>query len=253
LTLPHPLVSRRHCELFEKAGVLHVRDLKSLNGTYVDSQRIEGTSELHPDQLLTIGNVTFRAIYNIAESNGHVSEKDRLPGPAAGHSESQVLEFDEVASSDADSKVDEDPGPIHERKTTPGKNNSAAQAAKETLRSRETQKATADNSDVLDDRDHDTPVGNAQSQHSVCKAMRSAGISAGECVKPDSLSEIRQRLPGLPKQALASDIDGLELDNDAVPGDRDEDFDGLDLDKTLPSRVRADESALGSFIRKLPR
>ena len=35
LKLPQPLVSRRHCELFEQDGRLFVRDLGSMNGTYV--------------------------------------------------------------------------------------------------------------------------------------------------------------------------------------------------------------------------
>ncbi len=63
LTLPHALVSRKHCEIFLKNGRLYVRDLGSLNGTYVNSQRIEGEQALDPDQLLTLGNVTFRAVY----------------------------------------------------------------------------------------------------------------------------------------------------------------------------------------------
>lgn len=63
LTLPHPLVSRQHCEVFESNGRLMVRDLGSLNGTFVGSERIT-ESELPPNELLTIGTVTFRAIYD---------------------------------------------------------------------------------------------------------------------------------------------------------------------------------------------
>ncbi len=66
LTLPHPLVSRKHCELFEADGTLMVRDLGSLNGTYVGSQRVT-ESELPPGELLTIATINFRAVY--AESN----------------------------------------------------------------------------------------------------------------------------------------------------------------------------------------
>lgn len=65
LTLPHPLVSRRHTEIFERDGRLMVRDLGSLNGTFVNNQRIEGEQVLEPNQLLTLGNVTFRAIYKV--------------------------------------------------------------------------------------------------------------------------------------------------------------------------------------------
>ena len=61
--LPHPLVSRQHCELFEANGQLMVRDLGSLNGTFVNNQRIT-ESPLPPGELLTIGTVTFRAMYD---------------------------------------------------------------------------------------------------------------------------------------------------------------------------------------------
>ena len=63
LTLPHPLVSRRHTELFEESGHLYVRDLGSLNGTYVNNRRIDSPQRLEPNELLTLGNVTFRAVY----------------------------------------------------------------------------------------------------------------------------------------------------------------------------------------------
>ncbi|HMO14837.1 MAG TPA: FHA domain-containing protein [Pirellulaceae bacterium] len=63
LTLPHPLVSRNHCEIFEREGKLWVRDLASLNGTFVDNVKLVGESVLEPTQLLTVGAVTFRAIY----------------------------------------------------------------------------------------------------------------------------------------------------------------------------------------------
>jgi predicted component of type VI protein secretion system len=62
LTVPHPLVSRQHCEIFEKDGFLVVRDLGSLNGTFVGDERIS-EAVLHDGELLTVGTVTFRAVY----------------------------------------------------------------------------------------------------------------------------------------------------------------------------------------------
>jgi predicted component of type VI protein secretion system len=64
LTLPHPLVSRKHCELFEHAGKLCVRDLGSLNGTYINNERIADSTLLPSGDLLTVGSVTFRAVYS---------------------------------------------------------------------------------------------------------------------------------------------------------------------------------------------
>ncbi len=70
ILLPHPLVSRQHCELFEANGQLMVKDLGSLNGTYVGQDKITECS-LAPGSLLTVGSVTFRAVY---ELNGAVTD-----------------------------------------------------------------------------------------------------------------------------------------------------------------------------------
>ena len=63
LKLVHALVSRQHCEIFETEGQLMVRDLGSLNGTFVAGQRIAEAVPLLPGELLTVGSVTFRADY----------------------------------------------------------------------------------------------------------------------------------------------------------------------------------------------
>jgi pSer/pThr/pTyr-binding forkhead associated (FHA) protein len=69
LVLSHALVSRAHCELFERDGVLFVRDLGSTNGTFVGSRRVQ-ESPLRPGDLLTVGIVTFRAVYGGFASDG---------------------------------------------------------------------------------------------------------------------------------------------------------------------------------------
>ncbi len=62
LKLDHALISRRHCELFFDQGQMMVRDLGSLNGTFVGGKRVE-TAPLMRGELLTIGSVTLRVIY----------------------------------------------------------------------------------------------------------------------------------------------------------------------------------------------
>lgn len=74
LTLPHPLVSRKHTELFEEEGKLFVKDLGSLNGTFVNNRRIADQTPLEPNELLTLGNVTFRAVYHLGEAKHPVDE-----------------------------------------------------------------------------------------------------------------------------------------------------------------------------------
>ena len=69
IMLPHPLVSRQHCELFESNGKLMVRDTGSLNGTFINNERIT-EAPLMPGELLTVGTVTFRAVFEDLPDNG---------------------------------------------------------------------------------------------------------------------------------------------------------------------------------------
>ena len=82
LTLPHALVSRQHCEIYEAQGQLHVRELGSLNGTFVGNEPIT-EAPLPPGELLTVGAVTFRAIYGeLLEEEKRTRREDaaRKPG-----------------------------------------------------------------------------------------------------------------------------------------------------------------------------
>ena len=69
IMLPHPLVSRQHCELFESNGQLMVRDTGSLNGTFINNERIT-EAPLGQGELLTVGTVTFRAVFEDLPDNG---------------------------------------------------------------------------------------------------------------------------------------------------------------------------------------
>ena len=74
LTIAHPMISRRHCEVYEAEGLLMIRDLGSLNGTVIGGQRIK-EAPLPPDGEFSIGPLTFRAQYHYA------GELDGLPAP----------------------------------------------------------------------------------------------------------------------------------------------------------------------------
>jgi predicted component of type VI protein secretion system len=65
LTITHPMISRRHCEIFEVGGVLRIRDLGSLNGTFVRQKQIR-EAELQPNDEFTIGPLTFRVEYRLS-------------------------------------------------------------------------------------------------------------------------------------------------------------------------------------------
>ena len=88
--LPHPLVSRRHCQIMERDGLLFVRDLGSTNGTFVGSRRVQ-ESILADGDLLTIGSVTFRAVY---------AESSSVPVPVPGVQENDASDTSTLTGLD---------------------------------------------------------------------------------------------------------------------------------------------------------
>jgi pSer/pThr/pTyr-binding forkhead associated (FHA) protein len=74
-------VSRKHCELFEKKGLLLVKDLGSSNGTFVNGKKIDGQQVLEPGNMLTIGAITFRI--ERTDVPGAVSAPERKPSDTA--------------------------------------------------------------------------------------------------------------------------------------------------------------------------
>ena len=77
IVLPHPLISRHHCELFESDGRVMVRDMGSLNGTFINNERVTEAA-LPPGELLTVGTVTFRAVYEMDEAVASESSKSTV-------------------------------------------------------------------------------------------------------------------------------------------------------------------------------
>jgi pSer/pThr/pTyr-binding forkhead associated (FHA) protein len=62
LTVAHPMVSRKHCELYEADGLLMIRDLGSLNGLYVNGKQVS-EAPLYPNAEFAVGPLTFRVEY----------------------------------------------------------------------------------------------------------------------------------------------------------------------------------------------
>ncbi|MHB1222755.1 MAG: adenylate/guanylate cyclase domain-containing protein [Gemmatimonadaceae bacterium] len=70
-----PTISRRHAELWVEADGLHLRDLGSSNGTFVNGRRVE-TAVAVADDVLTFGKVTF----NLLELPDIVAPSDLFAG-----------------------------------------------------------------------------------------------------------------------------------------------------------------------------
>lgn len=67
LTVPDPMVSRLHCKLFVKQGRLAIRDLGSLNGTYVNHKRITRDTILSPGDVIMLGDIQLATVYKTAK------------------------------------------------------------------------------------------------------------------------------------------------------------------------------------------
>lgn len=107
VTLGHPLVSRRHCAITtDDQGLLVVEDLGSLNGTFHGEQRITEPVYLEPGDLLSIGTVTFRAVY------GDYQE-DEAAAPAAAASD-EMPDFSAFDSDDGGEQAVADAVPVFE-------------------------------------------------------------------------------------------------------------------------------------------
>ncbi len=78
LTLPLPCltVSKVHAELFLERDLLWVRDLQSMNGTYVNGQRVQGETMLDDGDLVQFGNVIFQVGQEVARVDTGTIEAD---------------------------------------------------------------------------------------------------------------------------------------------------------------------------------
>ncbi|MDG2014937.1 MAG: FHA domain-containing protein [Pirellulaceae bacterium] len=241
LTLPHPLVSRNHCQLFESDGMLHVKDLNSLNGTYVNSQRIEDTATLEPEQLLTIGNVTFRAIYSPTDAS--IAEVE----PSSSH----VIEFEEVsASPESDSQLDPADAEMQNRPTeekSPHEEHPSVVPENAFIKTVHLDELSQ-SSDILDELSEDVTPGSPE--HSILAALQDVGLGVNG-PEQANMTDIRSQLPGDMKPEV-NQVDGLVVDPAQAPADK-VDLPEIELNESANDKVEANESALGTFIRNLPR
>jgi pSer/pThr/pTyr-binding forkhead associated (FHA) protein len=107
LRAANPYVSHRHCELLTEDDKIAVRDCKSTNGTFINSQRVEGQVELHEGDCLKVGSLAFLVCH---EDLKPIEE----PHPERS-SPKQSRPVDEEAVGDILLKLDEEdtgqPGP----------------------------------------------------------------------------------------------------------------------------------------------
>jgi ABC transport system ATP-binding/permease protein len=60
IVLPDPEVSRRHAALRQAEAGIAIEDLGSLNGTFVNGERIDEPVALKPGDVVQLGNTVWR-------------------------------------------------------------------------------------------------------------------------------------------------------------------------------------------------
>jgi pSer/pThr/pTyr-binding forkhead associated (FHA) protein len=54
-----PVISKRHCAVLVKNGKVYLRDFDSTNGTFLNDQPVKGEVELHNEDRLKVGPLSF--------------------------------------------------------------------------------------------------------------------------------------------------------------------------------------------------
>lgn len=225
ITLPHNLVSRRHCEIFEQNGQLYVKDLNSLNGTYLNNEKIAGTQPLLPNQLLTLGNVTFRALY---ESEVDAEMPIAPPNAELDHDSCATDDWQQGETIASDLRANN-----HSDYLTSGNENAIP----------------------IDEADTDHAVGtfkrvdDDQAQGTDSRVLV-IGDEEPSRDKSISLGALEQ----LPQERLAASFaGGVEIDMIDAPVARVDD-ETVQIDLGEEARIKeASKSKLDSFLRKLPK
>jgi len=102
--IQHDLVSRKHCELFERQGWVYVRDLGSTNGTFLNDEQVPVSTKtvVSPGGIVRVGGLSFAVDYQspvavdattALEPSGHLKEpgveESRVGGTAESLPEEQ--------------------------------------------------------------------------------------------------------------------------------------------------------------------
>ena len=110
LTIKHPLVSRKHCELFAADGSVQVKDLFSLNGTFVGGKRVDTQAVVATGSELKLGvvemTVEFSEVSDALSTAVHQAQEpaSEVVAPETADLETvQVDEDESVSAADNDS------------------------------------------------------------------------------------------------------------------------------------------------------
>jgi pSer/pThr/pTyr-binding forkhead associated (FHA) protein len=75
VSIVHPLISRQHCEIYEDRGIVMVRDLGSMNGTYYKNTPIRRSVPIPFNDGFMISTLHF-VIEEVPQENPQKEEDD---------------------------------------------------------------------------------------------------------------------------------------------------------------------------------
>ena len=112
LTVAHPQISRKHCELIESEGLVVIRDVGSLNGTYVGSKRIK-EAPLPPNATFSIGPLTFRIRYKLDADRSQLpptipADEPEATEPEAAAQTGEISETRPIDDKPTEAQPDDD-------------------------------------------------------------------------------------------------------------------------------------------------
>lgn len=79
LRIPSSAVSRRHCRLLVRDGLVTVEDLDSVNGTFLNGQRLKDPVIVRPGDRLEVGPVRFVVEYELTPAALARLQEDEAP------------------------------------------------------------------------------------------------------------------------------------------------------------------------------
>jgi len=99
--IQHDLVSRRHCEFFERHGQVCVRDLGSTNGTFLNDEQVPASTKtvVPPGGIVRVGGLSFAVEYQpLTDPDVPAAGEDHRHQDGPGAEESRVERNDESPS-----------------------------------------------------------------------------------------------------------------------------------------------------------
>ena len=96
--IQHDLVSRRHCELFEREGIVYVRDLGSTNGTFLNDEQVAASTktEVPAGSTVRVGGLSFVVEYERPRSARDDSPAPLQPVPGATPTEQSLAVAEKI-------------------------------------------------------------------------------------------------------------------------------------------------------------